>query len=128
MKFNNLHHIAIIASDYEKSKKFYTELLGFKIVAENYRKERKSYKLDLALNGEYLIELFSFPNSVERPSYPEARGLRHLAFTVDSVESAIEELQRKGIKASDIRTDRYTKKKMAFFFDPDELPIELYEH
>jgi len=127
MKLRKVHHIAIIASDYEKSKEFYTEILGLEVLAEHYREARESYKLDLALNGEYLIELFSFPDYVKRPSYPEACGLRHLAFAVDNVESALEELQKKDVKTTELRVDEYTNKKMAFFFDPDELPLELYE-
>jgi glyoxylase I family protein len=127
MKFNKVHHIAIITSDYEKSKAFYTKILGFSIIAENYREDRESYMLDLGLNGGYLIELFSFPNPPKRVSYPEACGLRHLAFAVDDVESALKELQEKGVKTTELRVDEHTNKKMAFFFDPDELPLELYE-
>lgn len=127
MKLSKVHHIAIIVSDYEKSKKFYVDTLGCKIIAEHYRKDRESHKLDLALNGDYLIELFSFPSPPERPSYPEACGLRHLAFAVDNVESVLEELKKKDVKTTELRVDEYTNKKMAFFFDPDELPLELYE-
>jgi glyoxylase I family protein len=127
MKLNKVHHIAIIASDYEKSKKFYTEIVGLEPGAEVYRKERDSYMLKLALNGEYIVELFSFPNPPERLTYPEAAGLRHLAFEVDYVEAAIHDLQEKGVKTTDIQTDKDTGKRMAFFFDPDELPLELYE-
>lgn len=127
MKLNKVHHIAIIVSDYEKSKKFYVDTLGCEIIAEHYRKDRESHKLDLALNGDYLIELFSFPSPPERPSYPEACGLRHLAFAVDDVESVLEELKKKDVKTTELRVDEYTNKKMAFFFDPDELPLELYE-
>lgn len=127
MKINRVHHIAIIASNYEKSKKFYIDILGCTIITENYREERRSYKLDLALNGEYLIELFSFLDSPARPSYPEACGLRHLAFEVDSVEACLEELKNKGVKTYELRVDPYTNKKMLFFFDPDNLPLELYE-
>lgn len=127
MNIVDVHHIAIIASDYETSKRFYINVVGCTIIAEHYREDRQSYKLDLALNGSYLIELFSFPNPPARPSYPEACGLRHLAFAVTDVESAIQELQSKKIKTTEVRIDEFTGKKMAFFFDPDELPLELYE-
>lgn len=125
MKLKKVHHIAIIASDYEKSKKFYTEILGLKALNEVYRKERKSYMLDLALNDEYIIELFSFPNPPKRPTYPEAAGLRHVAFAVDDVATALQELKEKGVKTTDLQIDTKTGKPMAFFFDPDELPLEL---
>lgn len=122
-----IHHIAIICSDYEKSKQFYTEILGFEITQEVYREERQSYKLDLALNGNYCIELFSFPNPPERVSQPEARGLRHLAFEVDNIEMAIENLSKHNIASEPIRIDEFTQKRFTFFVDPDQLPIELYE-
>lgn len=122
-----IHHIAIICSDYEKSKHFYTEILGFEITQEVYRKERQSYKLDLSLNSNYCIELFSFPNPPERTSRPEACGLRHLAFEVDNIESAIEILNKHNIKTEPIRVDEFTEKRFTFFEDPDQLPIELYE-
>lgn len=128
MKINKLHHIAIICSDYTQSLKFYTEVLGFEIIKENYRATRQSYKTDLALNGEYLIELFSFPDAPSRPSYPEARGLRHIAFEVNNLEEALYELETKSIPHEDIRTDEYTGKRFAFFEDPDHLPIEFYEY
>ena len=121
------HHIAIFCSDYEKSKDFYVYKLGLEILAEVYRKERDSYKLDLALNGEYVIELFSFPNPPARPSRPEARGLRHLAFTVEHVEKVKSELEGKGIVSEPIRIDEFTGKKFTFFEDPDGLPLEIYE-
>lgn len=127
MKLNRVHHIAIICSDYEKSKKFYVDILGLKIINETYRSERQSYKLDLSVGDVYQIELFSFPDAPNRPSYPEARGLRHLAFEVDDIESAIKELAEKNIIAEPIRIDEITGKKFTFFKDPDELPIELYE-
>lgn len=127
MLLHCLHHIAIICSDYERSKKFYTEILGFTIVREVYRAERQSYKLDLALNGHYLIELFSFPDPPARLSRPEAVGLRHLAFQVADIESAKKELEEKGVKSEPIRIDEFTGKKFTFFSDPDGLPIELYE-
>ena len=123
----SIHHIAIICSDYEKSKAFYTESLGFGIMKETYRKERGSYKLDLALDGAYVIELFSFPDPPERPTRPEAAGLRHLAFTVNDLEAAVRELKEKGIETEPIRTDPLTGKRFTFFFDPDKLPLELYE-
>ena len=122
-----IHHIAIIVSDYERSKKFYTEILELKIVSENFRKERNSYKLDLSVNGEYKIELFSFPSPPPRVSQPEATGLRHLAFSVNDLESAIERLNKFGIVTEPIRTDEYTGNRFTFFADPDGLPIELYE-
>ncbi len=123
----NIHHIAIICSDYDVSKKFYTEILGFKIEREVYREERLSYKLDLSLNGIYLIELFSFPTPPARPTRPEATGLRHIAFKVDNLSHVIGSLKRSGVSAEPIRIDEYTHKKFTFIFDPDQLPIELYE-
>ncbi len=122
-----VHHIAIIAGDYQRSKKFYTELLGLEPIREVYRIERNSWKLDLALNGKYIIELFSFPDSPARPSRPEAMGLRHLAFAVTNLEQAISSLQQKGVEVEPIRTDEYTGKRFSFFQDPDGLPLELYE-
>lgn len=127
MKLLGIHHIAIICSDYEISKRFYTDVLGFQILAETYRKERQSYKLDLSLNGQYLIELFSFPDPPKRVSLPEASGLRHLAFAVQDVTSAKAELEAKGICCEPIRTDKITGKRFTFFSDPDGLPLELYE-
>jgi glyoxylase I family protein len=123
----NVHHIAIICSDYQKSKYFYTTILGFTIIHEAYRKARQSYKLDLALNGVYTIELFSFPNSPKRLSQPEATGLRHLAFSVDDIELVIKELSMHHIATEPIRVDEFTGKKFTFLSDPDGLPIELYE-
>lgn len=123
-----IHHIAIICSDYEKSKQFYTEVLGFEITQEVYREERQSYKLDLSLNGNYCIELFSFPNPPKRISRPEACGLRHLAFEVDNIESVIDVLTSHKIKIEPIRIDEFTQKRFTFFEDPDQLPIELYEY
>ena len=122
-----IHHIAIICSNYEVSKKFYTETLGLKIIREVYRKERDSFKLDLSLNGVYMIELFSFPTPPKRPTQPEAAGLRHIAFEVEDLENTIKELEQKGVKAEAVRTDELTGKLFTFIFDPDELPIELYE-
>jgi len=123
----SVHHIAIICSDYTISKQFYTEILGLEIIREVYRAERNSYKLDLALNGNYIIELFSFPNPPQRLSQPEACGMRHLAFQVENLENSIKELNQKGIQTEPIRTDEFTGKRFTFFNDPDQLPIELYE-
>jgi glyoxylase I family protein len=122
-----IHHAAIICSDYEVSKRFYTECLGLRVVAEHYRAERKSYKLDLALADGSQLELFSFPGAPERPSYPEARGLRHLAFEVADVAACKAQLQAWGIAIEAIRLDEYTHKRFVFFADPDGLPLELYE-
>ena len=127
LSINKIHHIAIIASDYEMSKKFYTEILGFKIVREVYRAERESYKLDLEVNGFYAIELFSFPNPPQRNSRPEATGLRHLAFEVDDIEKTIEYLDSKNVVSETIRVDEFTGKRFTFINDPDNLPIEFYE-
>ena len=126
MDFNKIHHVAIICSDYEISKEFYVEKLGFEIIREIYREERQSYKLDLKI-GASQIELFSFPNSPKRPSYPEACGLRHLAFEVNDIEEAVKELKGKNIQVEEVRIDEYTGKKFTFFNDPDGLPLELYE-
>jgi glyoxylase I family protein len=123
----SLHHIAIICSDYEKSKRFYTEILGFQIKNEVYREERQSFKLDLSLNGHYLIELFSFPDPPNRLSRPESTGLRHIAFGVNNIEESCLFLKDNQIETEDIRIDEYTGRKFTFFSDPDNLPIELYE-
>lgn len=122
-----VHHIAIICSDYETSKKFYTEVLGLEILQEVYRAERDSYKLDLALKGSYVIELFSFPNPPKRVSRPEAAGMRHLAFSVTNLEVSVAALKARGVLVEPIRGDEYTSKRFTFFADPDGLPIELYE-
>jgi glyoxylase I family protein len=122
-----IHHIAIICADYERSKLFYTQVLGLEIVREVYRLERKSYKLDLSLDGHYVIELFSFPEPPPRPSQPEARGLRHLAFSVTDIEQAVTKLQTYSVLTEPIRIDPYTGKRFTFFTDPDGLPLELYE-
>lgn len=127
LKINQIHHIAIICSDIEKSKKFYTEILGFKIQNEVFREARNSFKVDLSLNGSYLIELFSFPNPPKRTSKPEAVGLRHLAFEVDNIVESVSLLQSKQISVEPIRIDEFTNKKFTFFSDPDLLPIEIYE-
>jgi glyoxylase I family protein len=122
-----VHHIAIICSNYDKSKDFYTNTLGLTILREVYREQRQSYKLDLALNEEYIIELFSFPNSPARPSRPESCGLRHLAFSVNNIRESVAVLTAKGVELEPIRIDEFTQKKFTFFADPDGLPIELYE-
>ncbi|AOW84999.1 VOC family protein [Vibrio mimicus] len=122
-----IHHAAIICSDYPRSKAFYTEILGLRVLAENYRAARDSYKLDLALPNGSQIELFSFPNAPERPSFPEAQGLRHLAFVVDDVAEIKAQLEQKGVSVEPIRIDEYTGKAYTFFADPDGLPLELYQ-
>tara|TARA_B100001167_G_C16774879_1_gene310850 strand:- start:9782 stop:10189 length:408 start_codon:yes stop_codon:yes gene_type:complete len=122
-----VHHIAIICSDYERSKAFYTEILGLSILAETFREARNSYKLDLALNGNYVIELFSFLNPPKRTSRPEASGLRHLAFAVNDLDEMIKHLKNNGVVIEAIRTDEHTGKRFTFFADPDHLPLELYE-
>ncbi|RAW02830.1 SMU1112c/YaeR family gloxylase I-like metalloprotein [Pseudochryseolinea flava] len=123
----HIHHIAIICSDYQASKTFYTNVLGFQVLAEHYRVERNSYKLDLTLNGQYCIELFSFPSPPARPSGPEACGLRHLAFQVQNISEAVNKLEAAGIETEPIRRDEFTGKYFTFFRDPDNLPLELYE-
>ena len=127
MTLNKVHHIAIICSDYKTSKKSYVEDLGLEPLQEIYREDRDSYKLDLALHGNYIIELFSFPKPPPRSTRPEATGLRHLAFEVDDLQSQLLELSKKGIVAEPVRTDEFTQKKFTFIFDPDNLPIELYQ-
>ncbi len=122
-----IHHIAIICSDYQISKNFYTEILGLNIIREVYREERESYKLDLAIGDDYVIELFSFPNPPKRPSRPESCGLRHLAFSVENVEAKRTELLQKGLNCEEIRIDEFTNKKFFFTADPDDLPLEFYE-
>ncbi|RZK76790.1 MAG: VOC family protein [Pedobacter sp.] len=124
---NKVHHIAIICTNYEVSKKFYTQVLGLTVIQEVFRKERKSYKLDLALNGEYIVELFSFPSPAARPSRPEAAGLRHLCFEVNDLEAVITHLLSHNIAVEPIRVDEYTGKRFTFIADPDQLPIEFYE-
>ena len=125
--FNRIHHIAVICSDYARSKLFYVDTLGFEVVRETYRDERRSFKLDLKVGGTYQIELFSFIDPPERISSPEACGLRHLAFEVDNVQEAARELIGKGIEVEPIRVDEHTSKRFTFFRDPDNLPIEIYE-
>lgn len=127
MMLNKVHHTAIICSDYQVSKHFYTVVMGLTVVREVYREERQSYKLDLALNGHYVIELFSFPNPPKRPSRPEATGLRHLAFEVNKIEDVLAHLQLHKIEAEPVRIDEFTNKKFTFIADPDGLPIEFYE-
>ncbi|WP_413517837.1 VOC family protein [Carnobacterium maltaromaticum] len=126
MNLQALHHVAIIVSDYQKSKEFYVDLLGFEVIRENYRPERNDHKLDLKF-GNSELEIFAMPNNPKRVSNPEACGLRHLAFKVDAIEEVIGELAAKGIDCEPIRIDDYTNEKMTFFFDPDGLPLELHE-
>ncbi len=127
LQLKGIHHIAIICSNYEKSKQFYTGILGFRILRETYRKDRDSYKLDLALHNQYLIELFSFPAPPSRTSRPESTGLRHIAFSVKDIVSCIDHLKKQGLIVEPCRIDEYTQRKFTFFADPDGLPIELYE-
>lgn len=127
MTFSGLHHVAVICSDYPASKRFYTEVLGLRIISEIYRAERQSWKLDLEIPGGTQIELFSFPGAPARPSYPEACGLRHLAFQVRNLDQDVAGLIAQGVTAEDIRVDELTGKRFTFFADPDGLPIELYE-
>ncbi|MBC7423172.1 MAG: VOC family protein [Ferruginibacter sp.] len=127
MNIKAIHHVAILTDDYERSKVFYTNVLGFTILAETYREDRKSYKLDLSINGQYQIELFSFPEFKERASFPEQKGLRHLAFAVEDIETSVAELVSKGVDVQGIRTDELTNKKFCFFYDPNGQPLELYE-
>lgn len=124
---NGMHHLAVICSDYACSKDFYTRILGFTVIREVYREARHSYKLDLALNGMYVLELFSFPDPPPRPSRPESCGLRHLAFSVEHLDAAVKRLEQFGVCCEPIRTDEYTGKRFTFFADPDGLPLELYE-
>lgn len=126
MLFEQIHHVAIIVSDYEKSKEFYVEKLGFPILRENYREDRGDWKLDLKLgNGE--LEIFAIPGAPPRLSNPEAQGLRHLAFRVDDIQVAVLQLKVRGIECEPIRWDPYSEKRMTFFRDPDGLPLELHE-
>lgn len=127
MNIKGIHHVAILTNEYERSKAFYTKVLGFVIIKETYREERKSYKLDLAINGQYQVELFSFPEYKERASFPEQKGLRHLAFSVDNIEQSVAELIAKGVDVQGIRIDEIANKKFCFFYDPNGQPLELYE-
>ncbi len=126
MLFDRIHHIAIIGSDYERSRHFYVDLLGFAVIRENYRAQRGDYKLDLRC-GEQEIELFIMCDCPPRPSYPEALGLRHLAFTVANIDATVRELQKRGIETEPVRQDAYTGRRMTFFRDPDGLPLEIHE-
>jgi len=126
MGFDRMHHIAIIGSDYEKSRHFYVDLLGFEVIRENYRPQRKDWKIDLKF-GDSEIELFIMPGRPQRPTSPEALGLRHLAFRVDSVDETVKWLNSLGIETEPVRIDDYTGKKMTFFFDPDKQPLEIHE-
>ena len=127
LQLNKVHHIALICSDYEKSLEFYTHVVGCQVIAEHWREEQQSYLTKLSLNGEYVIELFSYPSPPQRPSYPEAAGLRHLAFEVDDIEEQVAELDRLGVAHEAIRTDMTTGKHFVFFNDPDDQPLEMYE-
>jgi glyoxylase I family protein len=127
IKLSSVHHIAIICTNYDVSKRFYTEVLGLQIIREVYRAERNSYKLDLSLNDLYVIELFSFPEPAQRPSRPEAAGLRHLAFEVENLDEIVLELGKNGVAAEQIRIDEFTGKRFTFIADPDGLPLEFYE-
>lgn len=127
LQLQAVHHVALIASDYARSKHFYVELLGLKVVAEHYRAARDSWKLDLALPDGTQLELFSFPAPPARLSRPEACGLRHLCFAVADVAAAKRALEAEGVAVEDIRVDEYTGKRFTFFADPDGLPLELYE-
>ena len=122
-----IHHAAVICADYERSKRFYTEVLGLKVIAENFREARNSWKLDLGLPDGSQVELFSFPGAPPRPSYPEAQGLRHLAFVVEDVPACKVRLEEQGVTVEPVRVDEYTGRRFTFFSDPDGLPLELYE-
>lgn len=127
LKLDTIHHIAIIVSDYEKSKDFYVNKLGFEIIRENYRPAKEDWKLDLKVDATTELEIFAPKNPPKRPSYPEACGLRHLAFKVLDMEAAVAFLASLGIPCEPVRVDEFTNKKMTFFFDPDGLPLELHE-
>jgi glyoxylase I family protein len=127
MQISALHHVALICSDYSRSKHFYTQVLGLRVIAEAYREARHSYKLDLALPDGSQLELFSFPDPPPRPSYPEACGLRHLAFEVADMDAAVLALRGHGVEVEPVRVDEYTGRRYTFFADPDGLPLELYE-
>ena len=127
LRLNRVHHVAIICSDYARSKRFYTETLGLRALAENFREARQSWKLDLALPDGSQLELFSFPNPPARPSHPEAQGLRHLAFEVSDVHAAARTLEARGVSVEPVRTDEFTGRAFTFFADPDGLPLELYQ-
>lgn len=127
MNFSAIHHVAIIVSDYEVSREFYVERLGFEVVRENWRPEKRDWKLDLRVNPTTELEIFAPENPPARPSYPEACGLRHLAFRVGDIDAAVAELAERGIECEPVRTDDFTGERMTFFFDPDGLPLELHE-
>ena len=127
LNLRQVHHIAVIVSDYARSKTFYCDVLGFTLMDEFYREERDSWKGDLALNGQYTLELFSFPTPPARTSRPEACGLRHLAFSVEDIDLAMASLRRAGVSCEPVRIDPYTSRRFTFFSDPDGLPLELYE-
>lgn len=127
LQLNKVHHIALICSDYQRSLDFYTRVVGCQVLAEHWREEQESYLTRLSLNGEYVIELFSYPSPPQRPSYPEAAGLRHLAFEVDDIVEQVAELDRMGVAHEAIRTDATTGKRFVFFNDPDDQPLEMYE-
>ncbi len=127
MILSTIHHIAIIVSDYDKSKDFYVNKLGFEVIRENYRPEKEDWKLDLKIDSNTELEIFAPKNPPKRPSYPEACGLRHLAFKVEEIEAVVQQLKELEIECEPIRTDEFTNKKMTFFFDPDGLPLELHE-
>ncbi|MCI9555205.1 VOC family protein [uncultured Oscillibacter sp.] len=126
MRFEKLHHVAMIVSDYQRAREFYVEKLGFPILRENFREERGDWKLDLKF-GDGELEIFAIPGAPPRPTYPEAQGLRHLAFRVEDIEEAVRELEALGIPCEEIRWDPYSEKRMTFFHDPDGLPLELHE-
>lgn len=127
INIKHIHHVAILTDNYALSKHFYTEILGFTVIAETYREARQSYKLDLEINGVYQIELFSFPDYRPRASFPEAKGLRHLAFAVEDVEASALYLKSKDVDVQEVRVDELTGKKFVFFNDPNGQPLELYE-
>lgn len=127
MTLSKIHHIAIIVSNYETAKDFYVNKLNFPIIRENYRPERNDWKLDLRVNEYTELEIFAEPDPPKRVNRPEACGLRHLAFCVESVEQTVKELAEVGIDCEPIRVDAYTSKIMTFFQDPDGLPLELHE-
>ena len=127
MHLSSIHHIAIIVSDYTAAKDFYVNKLGIQVIRENYRPERRDWKLDLRISDTVELEIFAEENPPKRVNRPEACGLRHLAFHVDDVEAVVGELAELGISCEPVRTDTYTGKKMTFFFDPDGLPLELHE-
>lgn len=127
MKLLGIHHVAIIASDYARSRRFYTEVLGLEVIAEHYREARDSWKLDLRVDDRTQIELFSFPSPPARTSRPEACGLRHLALRVADLDAAVAHLAAHGVVAEPVRMDEFTGRRFTFFADPDDLPLELYE-